>query len=293
MSTVDTLGFQLDEPGREDPTKTTEIQRTLARHLRGYIEDLNSDIRSLLVDEDALNTGRWGRLNDAQTARAFDRWLRETVEEDVLSQVDSDPRVRNLLRKAAERGVKQAHADLRQAARQPIDDGGVSQEELEAIDAQLQDPERRVAMPDIQEDLDFRQENLRQRVEGNLDDFAGDARAIVTAGLAAQVGKTVIARDTVERAQVAKSNVTASATAEIVNEFNTREIGEWDEVKADLEIGVEADYEDAGDDNVCDTCLELSGRDWTFEEAKAFDIPGDTHPFCRCRFKVTQIGEVF
>lgn len=292
MSTVDTLGFELDEPGRPDPTQTTSYQRSLGRFLRGRVAEVDADIREL-VQEDRVFENEWAGLTPAQQSRAFDEWLDQEIDGVVLGAIATDDRVRELLEKAAERGLKDARASIREAARQPVDEGGLTGEQMQALEDQLPDPERMMRDREMRAAIEGEREELRQRVKSHMDDFAGDARQITSRGLAAGVGASTIVSDIVERGQVAKSNVTASGSAQIVNTFNTRKVEDyWDEVEADLEIEADVEYRTAQDDRVCELCQSLAARDWTLEEAAAFDIPGDTHNYCRCSFQVTQISEV-
>ena len=290
---IDTLGYQLDESGRPDPTQTTSYQRSLGRFLRGKVGKLDADIREL-IQEGRVFENEWADLSQAQQTRAFDRWLDEEIDEVVLGAIATDDRVRELLEKAAERGLKDARASIREAARLPVSEGGLTTEEMQALEAELPDPEQMMREREMRDAIEAEREELRQRVKSHMDSFAGDARQIVSAGLSAGVGPSTIVFDIVERGRTAKSNSTASASAQIVNTFNTRKVEDyWDEVEADLEIEADVEYRTAGDDRVCELCQGLAARDWTLEEASEFNIPGDTHPHCRCTFQVTQVSEVF
>ena len=296
--TADENGYALDESGRLDPTQTTTLQRRYARWLRGRIEELDADIRDLIYEQDAFGLGdgpggRWADRDAASQARAFDEWLRDTLDEDVLDPHDSR-QVREWFEQAAKRGIRDAQSDLRDAAERSLAAGDIDREEYEALLADQPDIDDRVDETAVQDAVNLRMEDARQHVESNLEDFAGEARQLVTAGLAAGVGRSVLARDIVERGQVAKSNVTASAAGEIVNTFNSRKIGEWDRVEADLEIETEVEHVDAGDEKVCDFCLERSAESWTFEDAKAEADAGNPpwHSYCRCTWRITQVSNV-
>lgn len=290
--TLDTLGYELDEPGRPDPTQTTSYQRSLARYLRGRVAAVDADIRELIQDRRVFETD-WAGLSTAQQTRAFAEWLDQEIDEVVLGAIATDDRVHELLESAARRGLVDGRASIRQAARQPVDEGGLATDELQALEAQLPDPERRLADRDVRQAIELEREELRQRVKSHMDDFAGDARQIVSVGLVEAVGASTIVSDIVERGQVAKSNVTASASAQIVNTFNERKVQDyWGEVEADLEIEPDVEYRTAGDQRVCELCLALEGQEWTLEDASAFNIPGDTHNYCRCTFSVTQVSGV-
>lgn len=287
--------LELEQPGRVDPTETTTVQRDLGRFLRQLVGRLDAVIRERIEDEDAFGLGDsdgvWADLSPAEQGRRFDDWLDDRIDDLVLDRIADDDRVARDLQAAAERGLKDARASIRRAARRPVPEGGLSRDEHEDLERGLPDPEERLEDRDVQREIAFHREELRQRVESTLDEFAGEARQIAMGGLAAGIGASTIARDIVARGQVAKSNVTAAASAEVVNTFNTTKVEHyWDEVEADLEIEAEVEWVDAGDDRVCELCLSLSAQDWTLEEAAAFDIPGDTHQWCRCSFQVTQVS---
>jgi hypothetical protein len=285
-------GHRLFESGRLDPTSTTSIQRAYARFLRGRIEDLDADVRELLVDEDALglgtDTGRWGHLDDAQTARAFDEWFQDAVQRNVLAPHDRE-QVRQWFERAAERAIRDANADLRRAARQSDELSDADRRELLR---RLEDPEDALERPEARSALALQHEDARQRVASWMDDFTTDARRLVTAGLGAGAAKTAIARDIVRRGQVYKSHVTSTASGRIVNTYNTRQLTSYENVRADIQLETEVEYVDAGDNRVCEECLTLSAQDWTLERAQDED-PIPVHGFCRCRFSVVDVRQVF
>lgn len=271
-------GYELEVPGRLDPTSTTTVQRKYARFLRGRIEDLNADVRELVQEADVLglgddSDGAWSDLSAAQTARAFDDWFQDAVERDVLEPHDSD-RVRQWFERTSQQAIQTANGELRE------------------FDVDVDPVDDVLAQDAVQEEIEFGMEDARQRVESWMDDYATDARTLVTAGLGAGVAKSVLARDIIERGQVYKSHCTATASGRIVNQYNTLKLTSYERVDPEIELDVEAEYQTAEDDRVCELCQSLSGT-YSLEEAQQIAIPDDTHNYCRCQWVVTDVRDLF
>jgi hypothetical protein len=270
--------YALDEAGRTDPTNTVSVQRAYARYLRGRIGHLNADVRELLGDEDALGIGdgvggRWDGLSSAETARRFDDWMQRAIQADVLDPHDSR-KVRDWFERVSKQGIRTANGELREFG----------------VDV---DPADDVLQQDIvQESIDLQHEDARQRVASWMDDYRTDARSLVTAAVGGEVAKSTLISDISERAQVYKSQTTATASGRVVNQYNTTKLTAYDRVDADVELDVEAEYRTAGDDKVCSQCQSLAGT-YTLEEAQQLTIPDDTHNNCRCQWVVTDVQELF
>jgi hypothetical protein len=268
--------LELEQPGRLDPTGTTTVARDLARALRGHIADLNAAVRERIVDEDVFGLGdsepTWDGPREAQLG-LFAEWLSTASARRVLEQLEAD-RIRSFFERAAAKGVRDGHADLRE------------------FDVQTDDVETVMAQDVVQEQIDERHAELRDRVGTAVDDYGRDTRRLAGAGLAAGVSRRSLARDITERSRVYRSHVTAQASGEIVNQYNTTQLTSYDRVDEEIELGVEVEYVDAGDDRVCQRCLALSVQDWTLERAQSED-PIPVHGYCRCRFSVTDVRKVF
>ncbi|ELZ48990.1 hypothetical protein C464_06250 [Halorubrum coriense DSM 10284] len=269
--------YALEEPNRVDPTSTISIQRSLARFLRGRIGHLNADVRKLLVEEDALGLGdgvggRWADLSSAETARRFDSWIQQAIQTEVLDPIEAR-KVRDWFEHASRTAVRKANGELRgfDVDPNPVDDV--------------------VEQDTIQTQIDLSQEDTRQRVASWMDDYASDARSLVTAGVAGEVSKTQLITDVTERAQVYKSQVTSTASGRVVNQYSTTKLTAYDRVRADVQLDVDVSYEDAGDDRVCERCLALSAQSWTLEEAQNQN-PIPVHGHCRCDWRVTDVQQL-
>lgn len=270
--------YALDESGRVDPTGTVSVQRALARFVRGRIGHLNADTRSLVGEDDALGLGdgvggRWAGLSPAETARRFDDWLDRAIQVEVLNPLQGR-KVRNWFERVSKQGLRTANGELREF--------GVDVEPAEDV----------LEQDVVQESIDLQQEDTRQRVASWMDDFKTDARSLVTAAVAGEVSKSALLSDISERAQVYKSQTTATASGRVVNQYNTTKLTSYDRVDADVELDVEAEFRTAGDDHVCPLCQGLSGT-YTLEEAQQLTIPDDTHNLCRCQWVVTDVQELF
>ena len=269
--------LEIEQSGRLDPTGTTQLQRDLGRFLRGRINELNADLRERIVEDDVFGLGNseaeWGGPREAQLLR-LDAWLDDAAERDVHRRVDSDE-VRSYLEQAAKSGIIDGHTDLRE------------------FDVPTDDVEDVLEQDAVQKEIDDVHENVRDRVGTAVEDYRSDVRSLISAGLIAGIARRQLGKDITERARVYDSHVTAQASGEVVNQYNTTKLTSYDRVDADIELETEPEWVDAGDEKVCPICQELSAQDWTLEEAQEFNIPGDTHDNCRCTWHVTDVAEVF
>lgn len=277
VAATDAGDLELEQSGRLDPTGTTSIQRELARFLRGRINSLNSDVRDRIVEEDVFGLGDTdgefaGMPREAQL-NLFDEWLEGAAQKEVVEELDTD-RVRDWFVKAATAGIRDGHTDLNE------------------FGVETDDPDDVLGQDVVQEQIEERHAELEERVGVAVEDYRSDVRNILAAGLLAGVARRQLASDITERAKVYDSHVTAQAAGEIVNQYNTTQLTSYDRVDPEIELETEVEYVDAGDDRVCEHCLELSARDWTLEEAQAED-PIPVHDYCRCRFRVEDVRELF
>ncbi|WEL29861.1 hypothetical protein [Haloferax volcanii] len=269
--------LELEQSGRLDPTETTTIQRDLARFLRGRIADLNADVRALIVDDDVFGLGEtdgeWEDLPRGVQLEQFNQWLSEASSQDVLNRLDTET-VRAFFERAAASGIRDGHADLRE------------------FDVETDDVDDVLAQDAVQEQIEERHSTLQDRVGTSVDDYGRDVSRIVGAGLGANVGRREIAKGITERSRVYQSHVTSQASGEVVNQYTTTQLTSYDRVDAEVELSVDVEYVDAGDDKVCQRCLALSGQTWTLERAQEED-PIPVHGYCRCRFRVTDVQKLF
>jgi len=271
--------YELDQPGRADPTGTTTAQRDLAEWVRGRVGRLNTTVRNLILEDDILDlrddqVSRQPGLSNDERVRKLDDRIAERAQV-ILTRIDRGE-VDDVLERAAEKGVRDASAELR--------DKGVDV-----------DPEETLTQDEFQESLDLQREQLRQAVEDDLHDYRSDVRQLSAAGLGTQIAASVLASDVTERAQVVKSSATADASARVVNSYNrVGKMTTYQRIPEDLEarLSVDVEFRTAGDDRVCELCQDLAARDWTVEEAQQFSIPDDTHPFCRCQWEITEVVDV-
>jgi len=266
----------LEQSGRLDPTGTTTIQRELARLLRGRFADLNAEVRRRIVEEDVFGLngdGAWADApREAQLMR-FEDWFDDVADRVVLKDMDGEE-IRAYLVRAAERGIRDGHADLREF--------GVDTDDVDDV----------VQQDTVQTQLDDVQDELGTRVGRAVNDFGSDARRLANAGLATGVARRQLAADIGERASVYQSHVTTQASGEVVNQYNTTQLTAYDRVDAEVDLQVDVEYVDAGDEKVCQRCLALSSQNWTLERAQQ-EQPIPQHDGCRCRFSVTDVRKMF
>lgn len=269
--------YAIEESGREDPTHTTTDVRELSRWIRGRIAEVDAAVREKILKDDAFGMGdssysEWSGLSDADKARRFSDWLDEQIESTVFAS-EFEEKAERHLEHAAERGATDAHRELREHG---VDIG---------------DADETLAQDNVEEAIGLGVVALAGRIRDEMDDFRGDARQIITDG-GLEASRSQLVSDIIERGQVYKSHATEDVAAEVVNQYNTTgQLSSYERVPEDVEVelNVEPEFVTAGDNKVCEQCQELAQRDWTLEDAQEFHIPNDTHPYCRCRWEVTDV----
>jgi SPP1 gp7 family putative phage head morphogenesis protein len=285
----------------EDPTNTQGLRERFIREFRRRFRRLRGRIREAVgYEDDVLHLAQDARLADADDVerfptdggkiRAFIKWLREKLDEDVL-----EPATRREVRNGehwSSTYIRAAYVSGWEQARERLQNEGVSTETVEDV--------FRLGVP--QRQLRRLYTRAYEQTETVTSATAPVVRETLTVGLAEGVNPREMARrltDAVESIERTRAN--ALARTEIINSYSEATLDRYD--RAGVEgVTVSGEFATADDDRVCPVCAAIEGaefatdamREETFEFDPATDpdaVPSDggtypvkppVHPRCRC-----------
>lgn len=306
MSTAPPADRQQLHAQRQDPTHTKTIRQTYARRLRGAFGRINATIRESVGSEDILglrdtdletdeveqllqtfadaagggdraaelravnDPGNLGELPPGERIAAFEDWLDEAMESEVLEVIDRDENV--WVRRSYERGVIDADTNLRRA--------GV---DVDATDAEA--ARQLVQMP-------VHERKLQVLFARNFSELQGITDAVsqqVTRELAEAIGSglnpTETARRITDRVEkIGKTRATVLARTETINAHSQATIERYRQQGVE-QVGVEPEIQvqTAGDQQVCEECADVAQRGpWPLDEFEGSENQPPIHPQCRC-----------
>lgn len=259
--------------GGQDPTQTKTVRRRYAQRLRGAYGRINARIREGIEERDVLGL-RGDELaaavdpvpdftfeTDDRKIEAFDQWLQEAQEGEVLDVIDrSDNRY---VRRAYERGLEDAGRNARRA--------GIAVPD-ETVGASIQVP--------VHEDA------LQLLYTRNFQELQGITAAVdqqvsrtLAEGVAAGEGPRDIARSITDRVnKIGKTRSTVLARTEVIHAHSEASLNRFEQLGVD-EVSAKVEFQTAGDTRVCPICETLEGRTYSIDQARGV-LP--IHPMCRC-----------
>lgn len=282
-----------------DPTSTTEIRRNFLKAVKQRFRAIRGAIRRLAgYDEDRFHLKQDSRLADADDierfptdqgkVRAFRKWLRERLNEDVLEAIPRE-KVRNgehwsatYIRAAYKRGWENA--------RQRLQNAGLNTEEVDEIF------NLGVTQGQLQELYTRTYENLQSVTE----DTAPAVADVLSEGLAEGINPREMAnRLTNKIGTIQRTRAEVLARTEVINSYADATLDRYD--RADVGgVSVSGEFATADDQRVCPICEAIEGtvyatdemREATFnydaDDDEADSLGGEypvkppIHPQCRC-----------
>ncbi|WP_323190464.1 phage minor head protein [Halostella sp. PRR32] len=279
---------------RADPTRTKTARRRFAQHLRSRWNAIKYHVNRGIVDNDALGlrgpdvggtleaqsgdldrefeahvdtnddltpgAGQFDFPRDADKAEAFEDWLNEATDDEILEDYNGD----RFVRKGYGQGVKHADSQL-----QDID-----------VDAPDQDIATTLQLPVHEDKLELLYTRTFEELEGVTDAASQEIRRELTEGLSQGKHPRDIARNINDRVEkVGKTRSTVLARTEVIRAHSEGSLDRYGSIAGDLDLTVKAELQTAGDSRVCERCAALEGRVYTVQEARGI-IP--VHPQCRC-----------
>lgn len=265
-----------------DPTRTKSLRSRYARTLRGGFSRINTVIREAVVERDIFGLGEDGQLiadvmpprdfrfdRDDQKVEGFVTWLEQAQADEVLEIIGQNDN--QYVRSAYERGIKNAHRNLRE----------------EGIDIPVDELDRLFNQPVHRDKLQLLYTRNYRALNGITDDVAKEVSRELTQGLAEGTNPRVTARRITDRVDsIGKTRATTMARTETIHAHAEGALDRYESTGVSEVVG-QAEFLTAGDDRVCDICAALDGNRYSIEEARG-KIP--QHPNCRCTFKPLVTG---
>lgn len=280
-------------PLRQDPTRTTTIQRRFALALRARFAKVRRHIIEFLVELDALGLKEKSTLvpfrklvgnvqprefqflTDAAKLKAFNDWLRQQIEADILS-VDpgtdpTRPWTSTYIESSYKRGLMNAFAASKQG--QLFDE--------DAANAKTQEAFLRSAFnqPETLSKVQLLSTRSFEQLKGITSTMSSNMNRILAQGIADGRGPADIAREMSDNIDgLSRGRAMVLARTELINAHAEGQLDTFEELGVE-ELGVKAEWSTAGDDRVCPQCAPMEGKVFSMQEARGM-IP--LHPQCRC-----------
>jgi len=282
-----------------DPTNTTEIRRNFLKAVQRRFRELRGAVRKLAgYEEDRFHLTQDSRLADADDierfstdqgkVRAFRKWLRQHLDDNVLEAI---PRrqVRNGEHWSATY-IRAAYRRGWQNARQRLQNAGLSTEEVEEI--------FNLGVPQSQ------LKRLYTRTYENLQSVTEEAAPVVADVLSEGLAEGTNPRDMADRLAdeietIQKTRAEVLARTEVINSYADATLDRYD--RADVGgVSVSGEFSTADDDRVCPLCESIEGTIYTTDEMRTetftfesdddqpdslggeYPVKPPIHPQCRC-----------
>lgn len=285
----------LPNPARMDPTRTTLIRRRWIAESRRRFKKLAQAVVQHVVKDDALDLIPdepkhvvWTNSENIQNARkvyafktsdeklkAFNAWFKQQVDEGIfgISEEGVDPErpwtatyVESAHRQGVVRGFNQVH-NLDNKAAPEFAAGSRAQWLAQAFAA----PETvaKVRM------LGTRAFELLKGVSGPQ---AANINRILAEGISSGIHPIKLARQMTTEIGMSSMRAERIARTETIHAHAEGQLDSFEALGVE-EVGIEAEWQTAGDNRVCPRCSSLSGVVLTVKEARG-RLP--LHPNCRC-----------
>jgi len=301
-----------------DPSKTTTIQRSYARKLRGRFANIRAEIRRGIEERDVL--GIEGSADDGVSISDIlagdevpddvqDRFVDLLADQeygaarDLVEQLagDFDPddlvgrdfdfdqmaskheEFMSWLREQQEAGVLEVIDNGDNTyVRKAYERGIRNQHNWMGDAADGVDATQAFEQPIHQDRLSLLYERNFEALRGITDDVSREISRELAEGLAEGVSPGGIASRLTDRVDsIGRTRATTLARTEVMYSHNEASISEAERlVGSDVELEVESEVSTAGDSHVCEICEPWDGRRLSPKEAREVGPP--FHPRCRC-----------
>jgi SPP1 gp7 family putative phage head morphogenesis protein len=274
---------------RTDPTRTALIRRRFIAELLRRFRKLKAAVRDFIDTQDALalrekklgavtllaRAREFEFLSDPDKLKAFQDWLRQQIEVDVLSvppgtPVDA-PWLARFIESAFKRGQMNAYLSSKEA--QLLEQEGVGQQTMERF---LQTS---FNQPETMNKIKLLATRAFEDLKGVTSTMSTQMNRILAQGMIDGSGPAEIASEMVDRiGSLTESRALAIARTETIAAHAEGQLDAFEELGVD-QLGVMAEWVTAGDDRVCPECSDMEGKLFSVDEARGL-IP--LHPNCRC-----------
>ena len=278
-------GYNMPNQLKRDPTKTTTIRKRYIADIRRRFKRVAKANRVLIVDDDVFGLKTTSTLvilqereafrfmTNPQKIAAYRIWLQQQIDAEILTvdTVTGQPWNATYIESAYRKGATKAYADVN--ALGALDEPEVFQGgRAEFLRTAFNSPE---ALSKIELVSTRAFEDLR----GVTATMSQQMSRTLATGMMQGRGPIAIARD-MDRAIGALSRNRAEliARTETIAAHAEGQLDSFERLGVE-EVGVEAEWQTAGDDLVCPLCAPLEGVVMPVKEARGL-IP--RHPRCRC-----------
>lgn len=271
-------------PLKTDPTRTSLIRRKMVAELRKRFRRLKAAIRDFIDSKDALGLKEkelglatlarereFAFRTDPQKLEAFNAWLKEQIEAEILSVPPGTSSVTGqFIESAFKKGQLNAYLSSKEAAMLE-----------EAFGQQTQEAFLRSAFgqPETLSKVQLLATRSFEDLKGVTTTMASQMNQILAQGMIEGKGAAEIAAEMVERIDsLVETRAITIARTEIVAAHSEGQLDAFEKLGVE-ELGVKVEWSTAQDDRVCPECEQMEGKVFTIDEARGL-IP--LHPNCRC-----------
>ncbi len=260
------------------------IRRAFEAEVRRRFAKLRKAVVDFLVEKDALGLAprkpfvvmvqprEYEFLTDASKLKAFNEWLQQQIEADILSTVpgaSGDPWTHKYIESAWKKGVVGAYAATK--ARQ------IEMDEMEPSQARfLRDA---FSQPERLSKVRLLATRSFEGMKGVTASMASKMNFILAQGMVEGRSAREIAKQMTDDIKgLERQRALVIARTEVIYAHAEGQLDSFEELGVE-ELGVEAEWSTAGDDRVCPQCSGMEGQTFNMKEARGL-IP--LHPNCRC-----------
>ena len=285
---------------RYDPTRTTTLQNKYKADMKRRFFAVRSNVTKAIWKQDALGLNEsepftfnnlvsnaiperqaWRFLTDAQKLTAFQGWIQEQINQEILTVgVTGNPWTAEYVGSAYRTGVVRAYNDTRRTvALDNIDfyNGGRS----EFLESSFTHGER-------MSKLQFLYTRSFEELRGITSIMSQQMNRILANGIANGQGAATIARELSNNITlITRQRAMVLARTELIAAHAEGQLDSFEALGVE-EVGIMAEWSTAGDDLVCPLCEPLDGAIMTVKEARGI-IP--RHPNCRCAWIPASAGK--
>lgn len=287
----------MPNPLKADPTRTTTLRHAFVVEMRRRFRRLRDRVWEVIVELDVLGleepqplTLRLNALLPRQAFRfttddkkleEFNKWFKGQVDQDILQvSATGEPWTAKYVDSAYKKGAFRAYADVHKEALAEKQDVYVGTRE-QFLQSAFNQPERL--------------SKIRMLATRSFEELKGVSAAmgqqmnrILADGLSQGIGPRELGRRMDKAIDgLTRTRAVTIARTEIIQAHAEGQLDSFEDLGVQ-EVGVMAEWSTAGDDRVCDMCVELEGEVMTVEEARGL-IP--RHPNCRCAWIPANVGE--
>lgn len=215
-------------------------------------------------------------LTDGKKLTAFSDWLKDQMEKDLLSAINSQglkfgsnttgPWTTKYIESAYKRGVLNAYLAAKQTA------GDITATQAEFLRDSFNAPE-------TLSKIELLGTRAFEGMKGISGAIATDLNRILAQGLTDGSGPEEIAKEMSDKIDsISRSRALTIARTEIIHAHAEGQLDSFAALGIE-ELGINAEWSTAGDDRVCPECEPLEGQVFAVDDAHGL-IP--LHPNCRC-----------